>query len=237
LRKDTPRPTLEEPLGIKFPGFPYAEGSNWVAYIAREYSQSPLLIYDYAQSGQTTLALKRQLDLFKQQNLKGDILPLPLWKAESSLFVTWMGINDLAMSDDIKSAQERIFKLQDELYSLGARNFLIIDMPPIYRTPAFGSSASFRKQRYEDWNSLLRPRLKEFVTSRGDATAVLFSSWDIFSKILDNPKDYGFTESNSQEQGGGIWEDHLHPTDPVHKIIAAEMSKFLASEVLDPFYY
>ncbi|KAF8525790.1 hypothetical protein BU17DRAFT_62360 [Hysterangium stoloniferum] len=241
LRRDTPRPTLEEPLGIKFPGFPYDGGCNWVGYVAREYSQSPLLIYDYAQCGQTTHALKHQFNLFKQQNFKGDILPLPLWKAESSLFVTWMGINDLGMrcrylynpSDDIKGAQKRIFKLQDELYSLGARNFLIIDMPPIHRTPALasvGSSASSLKQQYEDWNTLLRPRLKEFATSRDDATVFLFSSWDIFNKILDNPKSYGFSESDPQERGGGIWRDHLHPTDPVHKIIAAEVSKLLASE-------
>ena len=48
-----PMPTLDEPLGIEFPGITYNEPDlpNWVGFMASDHH--PMLVYNYARGGHT----------------------------------------------------------------------------------------------------------------------------------------------------------------------------------------
>jgi hypothetical protein len=58
-----------------------------------------------------------------------------VWNAEDSLFVIWSGINDLAETANPVGPIKVLFQLMSELHDVGARNFLLVDCPPIHRTP------------------------------------------------------------------------------------------------------
>jgi phospholipase/lecithinase/hemolysin len=58
----------------------------------------------------------------------------------------------------------------------------------------------------------------------------MFSSWESFNRILDDPTAHGFETSDPTTSGGGIWFDALHPTSAVHKILAEDIGKFLESQ-------
>ena len=55
----------------------------------------------------------------------------------------------------------------------------------------------------------------------------MYSSWDLFNKVHDDLKAFGFTQSDVKKRGGRIWMDHIHPTSRMHEIIADDLDEFL----------
>jgi len=107
-----------------------------------------------------------------------------VWSADDSLFVLWIGINDLAETAESLNSIRTLFQLMNELHDAGARNFLLIDCPPIHRTPESKflthlkllwdwklNSLHFvaepdtgpNPDRFEDWNRLLLMQASFFV--------------------------------------------------------------------------
>lgn len=128
-------PNAMRPLGIEYPGFTWNEANkpNWVGHLITEYCpapryipdrdesgqdpaylSSPLLVYDYAQGGDTITGVKQQIRgwFLPKAGKKPSWSP---WSANTSLFgepivnnychlltsrnngtVTWVGINDCA---------------------------------------------------------------------------------------------------------------------------------------------
>lgn len=137
--------------------------------------------------------------------------------------------------------------LQKDLYSIGARNFLFIDVPPIHRSPVGKPSSpltsSFRlslcfsglqlemsPERYEKWNTVLSASIQEFSEKHTEATVLLFSAWDSFTRILDDPSKYGMDDEGVHVTGRKAWFDHLHPSTHLHKVLASDITNFLQSQ-------
>ena len=85
------------------------------------------------------------------------------------------------------------------------------------------------KGRYEGWNAALDAAVSGFASAHADATVFVFSAWDTFTRMLDDPVAHGFERSDARKRGGAIWVDELHPTSAVHGIVAEELARFLAS--------
>ncbi|KAI0345169.1 hypothetical protein BDW22DRAFT_1343459 [Trametopsis cervina] len=235
-----PSPTKNKRLGIEFPGNTWNEPDepNWIGHLLSKPGMNPdMLVYDYALGGQTVDDMRTQVSDFRRQ-----FSSTAPWNGTNSLFVahshpenadfefilpvTWIGINDCGMPSDSESTQKTLFELQESLYAEGARNFLFIDVPPIDRSPAFAPPATV----YETWNAGLRTSISTFASGHPDATILLFSSHDLFTRLLDNPVEYGFDQATASVAGGCIWYDHLHPTTRVHNVIASEVARFLTSQ-------
>jgi len=206
------------------------EGANLLANLVPSKDHAPsdssLVVFDFAKGGATITDVKSQIS-------KQLVLVKPeraTWAAEDSLFVTWVGINDCAWDVEVADSVGKLFEDHESLYEAGARNFLFIDVPPIARSPAARGQLLLRPI-YSQWNEALNERAQQFAATHADATVMIFSSWDTFSRILDDPASYGFDAS---EKFGGIWVDQLHPTTKVHDILAREISEFLNSVVQSP---
>lgn len=248
-----PHPTREEPLGTPFPGDPWTErGPNWVGHLVRVH-QPQLKVYDYAKGGATISGLSTQI---RKKFLARHATSVQ-WSASDSLFVLWIGINDLAETSNPVQPIQLLFQLMGELHNAGARNFLLLDCPPIHRTPNSGDPESGpNSDRFEDWNGLLFMQARFFVARHqdytsardtpadtpepispvttpngvgvgGDTSVFVFSSWSTFMSILDYPEAYGFDEDEVDEAQGPVWMDDLHPTSKVHGILAKHLNKFL----------
>jgi hypothetical protein len=126
------KPNATRPLGIEYPGLTWNEENepNWVGHLITEYCpapryipdqdengqdpaylSSPLLVYDYAQGGDTIAGVQQQIRhwFLPKAGKKPNWSP---WSANTSLFgepigkdhrhlltsttVTWVGINDCA---------------------------------------------------------------------------------------------------------------------------------------------
>ena len=56
---------------------------------------------------------------------------------------------------------------------------------------------------------------------------MVYSSYDTFTRVLDDPELHGFTPEDVSKKGGAIWRDDLHPTSAMHAIIANDMAQLL----------
>ncbi|KAI0737403.1 hypothetical protein C8Q80DRAFT_1243316 [Daedaleopsis nitida] len=238
-------PTSEQPLGIDFPGLTSCERldeatqevcyePNWVGHLVKTVNEtrntSPLLVYDYAISGDTISRMK--LRQVKKEFLP-HLAPRPEWAPWAStdtLFVTWIGINDCTWNIRLQPSSthqsfDDLFKTQEDLYAAGARNFCVIDIPPVHIFPK-GAKSPRAKAGYMSWNPLLRQHAEMFSSAHPDATVLLFSSWEVFTRILEHPRSSGAAEADELDRDA-LFVDGFHPSSALHAVIAKEFHQFL----------
>jgi phospholipase/lecithinase/hemolysin len=171
------------------------------------------------------------------------------WKATDSLFFTWVGINDCAFGPNIDEKMTAIFVGQEQLYKAGARNFLFVNLPPIDRSPGAmkaerrakmlgkpsilqdNNEPRDRRQIFHEWNDKLIQSARAFCDSHPeDITVMIYSSYDTFTRVLDDPASHGFSLDDIDKEGGAIWNDNLHPTTAMHDLVAKDMASFLGDQ-------
>jgi len=89
------------------------------------------------------------------------------------------------------------------------------------------------QDRFRRWNVTLEKKIRSFVaeksTLKDPITAIYFSSYKVFTDILNHPKKHGFPQKDIQKSRGSIWMDHLHPTSAVHLFVAKELGSLLST--------
>ncbi|KAH7909634.1 hypothetical protein BJ138DRAFT_1154788, partial [Hygrophoropsis aurantiaca] len=240
--RTSPRPTQEEPLGVKFPGasvFVEDGEPNWVGHLLNMDVNSPRkLVYDFATGGDRVYGIGLQIEnhflCVDGAGTKPDWLSSQ-WNENDTLFVTWVGINDVALLNRFPRMAERdldqiitqLFEYQEDLYKAGARNFLFFDIPPINRCLWFPGSKPVKESLITQWNETLINKARSFATKHPDISVLIFSSWDIFACVLDDPVAATF-DIDDPSKIGGIWYDETHPTSKMHEIVARELYSFLS---------
>lgn len=71
-----------------------------------------------------------------------------------------------------------------------------------------------------EWNNCLHVRAEAFVVEASEATVSLLSSHKVLSDVVDDPWQYDFTEDDTLDKEGAIWEDELHISRGIHAIFA-----------------
>ena len=61
----------------------------------------------------------------------------------------------------------------------------------------------------------------------------IFSAWDLFSEVFEDPVSYGFGNDDIGKAGGRIWVDKIHPTERMHKLVAERAKEFLCTAKSD----
>jgi phospholipase/lecithinase/hemolysin len=91
-----------------------------------------------------------------------------------------------------------------------------------------GQRSKLDGSRYREWNKKLREKLKEFTDSHTEASTFLFSSFETFNRVLDDPTSFGFDAKEATKGCGQIWwDDNIHPTTKLYKIIAEDIIDLL----------
>jgi len=220
-------PSYDQPLGVEFPGATYAEPDepNWVGHLVTNYAPTDqLLVYDYAKGGARVYSVKNQIQIMFKLQIGQKPAWAP-WTAEDTLFITWVGINDAAWSSEHKGNVKMLFEAQETLYNSGARNFLFVNIPAMNRSPAKGYEPN-----YVNWNIELKKAVVLFAAAHPDTTVMIYSSWDTFNALFDDPVAHGFPAEDVGKAGMSMWVDYLHPTSKVHDFVARDMSVFLTAQ-------
>lgn len=206
------QPSRGNPLGNPaYPGVTSANGPNWVDYLTTTYNKSSLLTYNFGTSGAVVAAsivnanghdLHQEVVEYFQPRYKVG----KTFHASTSLFVTWFGINDI-MHGNLSGRPDTVKKLfeaygQDigRLYKSGARNFLLMTVPPVERAPRITNqkdpSARIRsvKEAVETWNSHVKELAKHIETVYPKSTAFVFDTYPLFSKVIEKPSAFKETK-------------------------------------------
>ncbi|TFY56041.1 hypothetical protein EVG20_g9087 [Dentipellis fragilis] len=213
------------------------DSKTWVDHLTRRLGKKYKRpqIHNFAFPGATAeYDLSSQLtQLFTLFPKKDSPKTTPPLDPGSTTYFLFVGINDCGSNecDDLEAIVETIFDAAHDLYvKAGARNFIIVNVPPVDRSPQASDSESSAEmeERVRTWNDLLRTQATEFGTSSKEATVLLFSSHQALLEVLEDPSEFGFSEDDPDTEGGGIWEDDLHLTTDVHDHLA---ERLLASVV------
>ncbi|CAE6449682.1 unnamed protein product [Rhizoctonia solani] len=218
-----PDPTTDLPLGVPFPGSTWTEGEkpNWVGHLLDTWPfKRPLLIHDFAMGGDTVRDMEAAVNGPYHELVNSRCKCNEHWKPENSLFVFWIGINDLAYISGEKSIKERLvelFSCVQTAYNTGARAFLFIDIPPINRAPLIvKDEISSRKVVLgcNLWNEKLNEMAQQFSKEHVDSSCFQYSSFRLLTNILDDPTEYGFDEEDPQKFGDPAFTTAMHPASP-----------------------
>ncbi|KAL8718936.1 MAG: hypothetical protein Q9225_003998 [Loekoesia sp. 1 TL-2023] len=242
-------------------------GPNVVEFLTTKYNESLISTYDFAVAGavinSSVYKDNHNNDFVAQVNNK--FLPhyskqeTAGWTSANTLFVIFFAINDVYRSySRTDNPADAIFatytRLIEQLYATGARNFLILNVPPIDRSPgiiAKGPSAVASIGAYIPiFNARFAALANALNNSHPDAKVFVFDTYTLFKRVLDNPSKFpqtkiirntdGFCPAyhnaptmdfNDPRCGLAVnqyfWLNELHPTYPVHEVAAVEIAKFL----------
>jgi len=143
------------------------------------------------------------------------------------------------------------------LYNAGARNFLFLNVPPVDRSPltqAEGASAAAQEAAdLVAFNTAITNLATTLKKTLPDTNVFTFDTNSLFTKVLDNPASFpqtsiykntttfcvayenGTPAENTFDASCGVpvneyfWLNSLHPTYPMHNVLAQEVSLLLES--------
>ncbi|KAK4187765.1 putative acylhydrolase [Podospora australis] len=238
------KPSPGNPLGNPgLPGWTASGGLNWVGFLTSQFNTSTLLTYNFAYGGATTNATLVQpwredvlslVDQFTQ--FSNSIASKPAyapWTAENSLFGIWIGVNDVGNSwwkedyDQLVDAiMDTYFRQLQIAYNAGARNFALLTVPPIHRTPAM-QAESVEVQETEavsiaKYNAAIATRLAAFKAANSGVVAKIVDTGAPFNAALDNPTAYGSPDALCYNGDGTscLWFNDYHPGIEINRLVA-----------------
>ena len=172
------------------------------------------------------------------------------WTSKDSLFGVWFGINDTGnrkSTDDLTNEDYEAmtflmyFRLLDELYQAGARNFVILNIPDLEYAPLVVSTGGqpFWMEKIASFNKLLPEYIKNFQKTHKDTNILLYDAFNESKYIRDNYTKLGIEEVdgicpdiwNPDEtclpKEKYYWANDLHPCVAVHKALSEDLFKFM----------
>ncbi len=154
-----------------------------------------------------------------------------------ALYIVWAGPNDYLTVPDAEP-EEVVDNLEtsiESLFNLGARNFLVPNIPDLGKTPIAQTanrpvSPAQLTDLTEQHNSLLEETLDELSGTLNGINLMPLDVDELFNDILANPEEFGLTNisepcldpmtlsscSNSDEY---LFWDLLNPTASAHEIL------------------
>ena len=167
----------------------------------------------------------------------------PAFNPATTLFVVWGGPNDFLLSPSAATATQAVNNLAGEIVALegvGARNFLVPNMPDLSITP-YGRSLT------PDQQAGLQQLVLGFDAGLGQALAGLratapagvdivgFDTLSALNAVVSNPSVYGLsnvtdpcfdlaTVSVCTDPDKYLFWDTVHPTAHVHDILGADLA-------------
>ena len=126
-----------------------------------------------------------------------------VWKSQNSLFGIWMGSNDVRLVDGddqtkhnlYNKALDKMSSILEDMYKNGARNFLIINIPPLETTPfSIKHNIDYVKKDADYFNSQLEYNMKLLSEKHEDINIFIYDVNKRFLDIVNNCNEYQFED-------------------------------------------
>lgn len=220
-QRNTSRPqNKKNPSTNPSSGWTSSNGPNWIGFLTTTYNASTLQTYNLAYGGATVdsalvtpyaptvLSLKDQIQ--KQfLPIYGSHPSSAPWTSSDSLFSFFIGINDVGnswwLSNATTTLHDAIFTLYASLladvYKTGARNFLLLNVPPVNLAPLTlaknddGYSVREEGKVIAAWNQRVKRLARAFSAEYPAAKVFVHDTWTLFSNVIANPNAWPQTSA------------------------------------------
>ncbi|KAF2170240.1 carbohydrate esterase family 16 protein [Zasmidium cellare ATCC 36951] len=264
-----PQPSRANPLGNPdYPGDTSSNGPNWIDFLTTTWNRTLVKTVNLAFGGATVdgdliPAFAPTVISLKQQ-INDQYVPIYSkhpsyfnWQPQSTLFTIFIGINDVNNGYNLPNKSQlysqeltEYAQLVDTLYQTGARNFVLLNVPPIDRDPITTETgeAAVESQKTDiaAWNGKVNSIVKNLNRKPG-VTAFLFDANALYNKVIDEPCSYPETCALKDTSsycpmyafGTPTWYSKdpqceyplntLHPTFRIHNATAREIANRLST--------
>ncbi|KAJ5622696.1 Acetylesterase [Penicillium herquei] len=222
-------------------------GINWIGDLTTVDNDTLILSYNLAVGGATidnNIINAGVEDMATQVasfvSVYGDKPGIAPWSSDDTVFGFWIGINDVGWAYASEEASVLVPELMAEykslvqqIYDLGGRKFLFLNVPPTSRSPYILASGLAASRAHAAWMAVFNEHLKlmalGFRDEHPDVEYVLYDSWTFMTGILDNPHEWGYPNNTCIDADGTtcIWWNDYHPGLRYHAYQAADMKKYL----------
>lgn len=231
----------------------------------------PIRLWDFAYAGANTISrtnftpphwnhtvsFEQQIQQFAEY---GDpALETIHLKKKHALIAIWIGVNDINDLSKLRGKEatfaplyERVaaakFEGIEKLYGLGYRSFLLMNLPPLDRSPSPAVNTSL----VQAFNEIQSAHADMFQTRYPDVTLLQFDVNTVLNHILDNHEEFGFKnvtgvcpgskqldvwmDPGKYGCGEGLdtyfWYDSGHLGSRTHEIFTMELRQWLAKKSL-----
>jgi len=166
-----------------------------------------------------------------------------------ALYVVWAGSNDYLgdVPPDVQSSVGNLSVAVNKLASIGARNFVLPNIPDLGATPLAQTLPPEQQQALtlltEAHNSALAAA-SPILEQDPNINIINVDIGSLFDNIIANPSDFGFTNVTDSFLASGpnnpdnfLFFDAIHPTTNGHNFVANEAIKSITeiSELLSIF--
>lgn len=227
----SPEPTFDNPIGVHYPGNTTCGGPNWLGLLVQKNSPPNTIAYDFGATGATVNAtvdapgapgnnFVDQVEKFQLSvgNPELENQAVSDWRESKNLFILWFGINDINLSSqkDITDSEANVvyntvvqnyYFLMNSLYSAGARDFLLVTVPPFERSPLIQQAKGSNNitaiaSRVPAFNTLMKNYIQPFMNFHPGSNITLFDSQPVFNYVLNDPQFYGAPDDICYDYSG-----------------------------------
>ncbi|KAG2420450.1 hypothetical protein HFD88_000062 [Aspergillus terreus] len=249
------QPSSSNPMGNPVLGQGTTTGGlNWIGYLATEYNKTTVLSYNLAVGGATLdnnivanpgypYDVVSQVGLFESvYKSKPSYAP---WSSSNAVFGSWIGVNDAGNSWWFSDPQNftsvwanKYESLFQQIYRDGGRKFLILNVPPIQRSPFWESQGTDAVNQLATYLPILNKAIADFARDfkrrHRDATVVFYDTFSLMSSIIDAPVKYGYPNATAGSCYAGdgtscVWWNSLHPGKKFHQLMAIDIARHASS--------
>lgn len=183
----------------------------------------------------------------------------PTYDADETIFSIWIGGNDLLeffrgeyyTSDPtalITDSVGRIITQIGSLYADGARNFLVLNLPDLSKTPAFNTKDAITQANVagvvNSFNAALSAALSDFASAHTDADLYAIDAYTTMNAIIEDDGFENSTGTYLKVDESCDWDyasfngtfdqflffDCIHPTTDAHQLVASEVADELSDD-------
>lgn len=243
----------------------FSDGPVWIERLAAAYypNAPKAHLQDYAFGGAGVSEDDEDDVLFTLRKEVNTYLEEHSQKASAdTLYVVWIGANNyLGLPEDgektLKDVNLGIVHGLQKLVEKGAKNFLILNLPDLGRTPAATEFNSVEMLSYfaKKHNTALDESMAELKYSYPEVNWLYYDLNQMFTNVLDHPEEYGITnttdtclESSLDKNDAKsmlniavtvkpsspqntcerfLFFDLVHPTAYAHQVMADKAKSFL----------
>lgn len=166
------------------------------------------------------------------------------WNSNNTLFAFWIGCNDIRNIIRYPftfMAFDRIITIMflnfNYLYNDGARNFIILNIPPLDKAPLNNSGIyNYYKDDVLFFNNAYIQHAKKFYEEHPDINIIVYNTKEEFEYVMENYKEFNLDNANlkwsankTADLEGYFWIDRSHLSYTGNKILAEDIHDLLSS--------
>jgi phospholipase/lecithinase/hemolysin len=217
----------------------WSNGPLWVEYLSADLGLAYNPSNNWAISGSTSSNLLSQIANVPSSPALHTALFSVLSGGNDFLNNVTLGVNDSAWALVVTDAVSNITLTVTTLYTNGAREVIVGNLPNLGQTPAFNSApagyASYVDTKVSLFNNLLQSSMTNAMQKDPGLRVYLVNFNATLSNVLNAPTAYGFTVTTNGAledpnltdksfNGPGanyVFWDTVHPTTKMHALIGA----------------